>query len=90
MSITTSVANSNNSSNINKNKHTMKHKDDDQQPRQKRFKVGKACFTCRVKKIKVRLECTDFICDRLLTSISNYVVRWTPTMYAGKELENHR
>ncbi|CAO3622872.1 unnamed protein product [Mucor hiemalis] len=31
-------------------KHTLKHKD--VQPRQKRFKVGKACFTCRVKKIK--------------------------------------
>lgn len=32
-------------------KHHLKHKED--QPRQKRFKVGKACFTCRVKKIKV-------------------------------------
>ncbi|GAA5810009.1 hypothetical protein MFLAVUS_003424 [Mucor flavus] len=31
-------------------KHQLKHKED--LPRQKRFKVGKACFTCRVKKIK--------------------------------------
>jgi hypothetical protein len=26
------------------------------QPRQKRFKVGRACFTCREKKIKVRFN----------------------------------
>lgn len=32
-------------------KHHINNKTD--QPRQKRYKVGKACFTCRVKKIKV-------------------------------------
>lgn len=26
------------------------------QPREKRLKVSKACFTCRVKKIKVKKE----------------------------------
>lgn len=49
--------------------------------KQKRFKVGKACFTCRVKKIKVCL-CTNLVFVVAYCNLYN-IVRWITTLYAG-------
>lgn len=52
-------------------------------PRQKRLKVNRACYTCRVKKIKVTWSGTHHA--ELVTDIAT-VVRWITALYAGERI----
>lgn len=59
----------------------------------KRLKVGRACYTCRAKKIKVNLFLSLIAISKIATTLTresvnltscNVAVRWTSTVYAGK------
>lgn len=54
----------------------------------KRFKVGKACYTCRLKKIKVNCFFNFILHQKCLMVL--LIVRWLTTLYAGKNIYKYR